>query len=299
MSVNILQTPRFDEPFESIFPYEFGEYPLTSLDNASITRLHYHSVHELGFCCSGHGECLFLDGSVPFETGDATFFLPYQAHFSNCTPDVTSKWYWFYFDLESAFSIQGFSPEFWHSLGETSVGNCGVLSHKKYPTLCRLIYEIIQSVNNASLENRNVTVSLLLAQFLVEASRVYDKEPSLVQLNKSSTVIRILPAIEYIRQHYQDSLSVDELSNLCHMSSSSFRRYFHAALNISPYDYIMKVRMKIAAHYLSNSEMPIVTVAQNCGIPDPANFIHHFSKKYQMTPKEYRKAHLRLTKSID
>ena len=217
--------------------------------------------------------------------------MPYQPHFSRCDINVSSAWNWFYFDLHTAFALSGFQPDFWNSLGQTSIGQYGILSHKKYPDLCSLINQIIQTANGTSIY-RKQEVSLLIGQFLIQVSKIADSEHINPAVEKFSKVSYVLPAIEYIRQHYQEQLEIPHLAALCNMSPTSFRRHFHLALNMSPTEYILSIRMKVASHYLRSSNMNISHIAVACGIPDTTNFIRYFSKCFDMTPKKYREKHL-------
>lgn len=286
----IQNKPEYKEPIEKIFPLELQSYPQTGLDDDPITVLHFHSVYELGVCCSGHGRCVFADSYADFEEGDITLFSPYETHYSRSDSGIESNWIFFYFDLDATFSSNGFSPDYWRLLCNDIDKQYPLISRKQYPHLCDLAEKIIEAANNSS-PYRKTEVSLLIAQFLIAISKDIQIYKSPDQFNNVDLMSRLLPSIHYIRQHYHEALYIDDLAKLCNMSVTSFRRNFHAAFGTSPTDYILSVRMRIATHYLCNSTMSISDVAVTCGIPDTTNFIRYFSKRFNTTPKKYRDQH--------
>lgn len=283
----ISQKPIYTEPIEKIFPIELEAYPSIKLSSDPITHLHFHSIYELGICYSGKGKCIFLDFDADFEVGDITLVSPYQPHYSRSNIDAESEWHFFYFDLDTVFSLNGFTPEYWRSLFNQIDRPFMFFSRKQHSNLCNLAKKIVETANSVS-PHRKTEVTLLIAQFVIAASKEPQNYNFKYRLNSSDVVSRLLPAVQFIRHHYQDTFSVPELAKLCNMSETSFRRNFNQAFNMSPTEYILSIRMRIAAHYLRNSKMSISDIANTCGIPDSTNFIRYFSKTFNTTPKKYR-----------
>lgn len=293
MHNDLLLNPKYVEPVEYIFPHDVAPYKPINLSNSKISRLHFHSTFEIGFCCTGNGECTTIDGVFPFNAGDITFFPPYKSHFSRSYDDVQSQWYWFYFDVKPSFSLPGFQPDFWNSLAENLSRYSGVISNKHYPQLCENVYEIIQIANDANISTKKTQISLLIAKFLLETSNVLKSETfgTLKQTKENPNLdilAKISPALQHIRQHYQEPINLEKLAASCNLSVASFRRYFHIALNKSPYEHLISVRMDIAKYYLRNTDMTVNSIAISCGIPDPSNFTRYFTKSFNQSPSEYR-----------
>lgn len=60
-------------------------------------------------------------------------------------------------------------------------------------------------------------------------------------------------------------------------------------LGITPNDFLRNVRLKHAAHLLSNTDMPINQIALSVGFQSPRYFSQYFNKMFGVTPSEYRK----------
>lgn len=67
--------------------------------------------------------------------------------------------------------------------------------------------------------------------------------------------------------------------------SAEFRRFFKT----SPMNYVLRVRMHRALHYLSDHSMNISEVAQRCGFADPFYFSKQFKKHFGTSPRDYRR----------
>lgn len=100
----------------------------------------------------------------------------------------------------------------------------------------------------------------------------------------------IQDCVDYIEQHYQESLERDTLARKFSISSSYFSVLFKKHVGCSPVQYITKVRIEKAMELLKDSNMPVSVVALEVGFNDPLYFIRVFSRQVGITPKQYRKA---------
>jgi AraC-like DNA-binding protein len=101
--------------------------------------------------------------------------------------------------------------------------------------------------------------------------------------------IRLLPALELINTHYKTNISLKILAETCCLSSNYFHRIFRKNFGITPFDYILKVRMEEALRLLAYTEKSIKEIAYIIGYDDEAYFSRMFSKNYSESPGRYRK----------
>lgn len=96
---------------------------------------------------------------------------------------------------------------------------------------------------------------------------------------------------EVIENNIASSLSIDQLAQLCAMSSSTFKRKFKEEYNESPKKYIDKQRLDEAAKQLRSSEQKIVDLAYDLGYSTISTFNRSFKSKFGYSPSEYRLIH--------
>lgn len=88
-----------------------------------------------------------------------------------------------------------------------------------------------------------------------------------------------------------DYPSIEELSAELGMSSRTLRR--HLKTEETSYQQILdQVRLHLARHYLTSTQMRIEEIAERIGFSDSANFRHAFQKWSGCTPRQYRQTSL-------
>ena len=85
-----------------------------------------------------------------------------------------------------------------------------------------------------------------------------------------------------------DNITVEKLANLGYMSKTSFNRWFKKELGITPIEYLIEVRIKMAKLMLKRKENQITEIAMRCGFGSSAHFSSCFQKHVGLTPSEYR-----------
>ena len=94
--------------------------------------------------------------------------------------------------------------------------------------------------------------------------------------------------LDYINAHFNEKISLNDLSQRCFYNPAYFSRLFKKAFNMSFTDYIMDVRLKHCCELLKNSDFTIDKIIEECGFSDRNTFYERFKNKYGCTPSEYR-----------
>lgn len=98
---------------------------------------------------------------------------------------------------------------------------------------------------------------------------------------------------KYIKAHYRENISLDDLSKRCYISPAHLIRVFKDDTGFTPYSYLKQHRIKRAKELLRYTVLSIKDIALLVGFSDPSNFIKQFKSLEQITPDAYR------TKSIE
>lgn len=97
-------------------------------------------------------------------------------------------------------------------------------------------------------------------------------------------------AFIYLHDHYYEAgLSIKELAECAHLSTSRFSHLFTQTFGLSPYKYVMKLRLEQACDLLGSSSLGIGEIGQAMGFSSQAHFYHSFLKEKGLSPSAYRK----------
>ena len=106
---------------------------------------------------------------------------------------------------------------------------------------------------------------------------------------ESRNSIRIKEMMNFIHEHYSDTLTLQDIACSVHLSERECLRCFKQSLKLSPIQYLMKYRLSKAAGLLTDSELPVTEIAARCGFDSPSYFTSIFKRQFGRTPSEYRK----------
>ena len=95
--------------------------------------------------------------------------------------------------------------------------------------------------------------------------------------------------IKFIRQHYYNNITIEELAEVAHLSVSALERRFKKYLAKSPSQFINEVRLENARKLLLDTDLPIGEVAFQCGFSSPSYFTKQFQILFGVSPSQLRK----------
>jgi len=97
--------------------------------------------------------------------------------------------------------------------------------------------------------------------------------------------------VEFVSEHFAERIEVAELASRMHLSVSQFDRKFKKLFQMTPQQYILRVRVNAATQMLISSDDPIASIADRCGFYDQSYFTKQFRKVMAMTPRQYRETY--------
>ncbi len=100
---------------------------------------------------------------------------------------------------------------------------------------------------------------------------------------------RIGEAKRFFRAHYAEPVGVADAAKAVSLSPSYFSRLFRAASGLSPYEYLLGVRLEKAKEMLLETQAPVSEVAYRTGFGSDANFIAFFRKETGLSPLKFRR----------
>ncbi len=127
------------------------------------------------------------------------------------------------------------------------------------------------------------TVSVLLSLF----ARVYFEKNVDVLITKENRQL-VLHSIEYIKNHFDEDVTLSQIVHHSAISKSCFCAMFRSIVGMSFKEYLNRYRIEKAAEMIK-SEKKISVVGNCCGYNDFSTFYRNFKKYKGMSPSEFAK----------
>ena|ERR1043165_5451725 len=124
--------------------------------------------------------------------------------------------------------------------------------------------------------------------FAVDIDRDSQAEFMMFKGQKEHDDEEILRAQEYIEEHYQEKITVEDLADKYIIGRRSFERRFKKATGNTIVEYMQRVKIEAAKRHFESSRKNINEVMFDVGYTDTKAFRTIFKKITGLTPAEYR-----------
>jgi PAS domain S-box-containing protein len=95
-------------------------------------------------------------------------------------------------------------------------------------------------------------------------------------------------AIDTARRRYAEPLKVADLAVAAGLSTTQLERSLRKAIGMSPKQLLIRIRIDEAIRRLDDSDLPLATIADQCGFYDQSSFTRQFQRAVGMAPGAYR-----------
>jgi AraC-like DNA-binding protein len=112
-----------------------------------------------------------------------------------------------------------------------------------------------------------------------------DKENELVNEPVNNLIIS---AQEYIFKHISADINVNDVATFLRISREHLSRIFKEQTGISPYNYILNQKIRLACNLLSETKLSCKEVGVRVGIENPVSFTRSFKRIVNLSPGEFR-----------
>lgn len=124
--------------------------------------------------------------------------------------------------------------------------------------------------------------------FQIDLNRNLQSEFSIFNGHKKHDDELILKAQAYMEQHYQEKISIKNLSTQYNLGRRNFDRRFIKATGLTPLDYLQRVKIEAAKKYFENTRKAVNEVMYDVGYNDTKAFRDVFNRITGMSPLDYK-----------
>ncbi len=93
---------------------------------------------------------------------------------------------------------------------------------------------------------------------------------------------------DYLRSNIGRQISIEDLANLAGLSRFHLIRSFRDAFGVTPYQYLLRLRMTEARRLLLSTNLPVAQIATRVGFSSSTQFVKMFRSMEGVTPGSLR-----------
>ncbi|MBQ8396960.1 MAG: AraC family transcriptional regulator [Clostridia bacterium] len=100
-------------------------------------------------------------------------------------------------------------------------------------------------------------------------------------------ISRIKYALVFMEENYREKLTLDEIAASCNISKSEFCRCFKQLMHQTPFDYLMRLRVRKSLPLLLDGGMSMTEISAASGFSNPSYYAEVFRRYMDITPTGY------------
>ncbi|MBD2755160.1 AraC family transcriptional regulator [Spirosoma validum] len=128
-----------------------------------------------------------------------------------------------------------------------------------------------------------------LRELIVRLSQTQVRTGLLQQTSQHLTKNRLAYVVAYIRENLTRALSVEELCDKACLSKSHFFRLFKSELGVSPVQFVLTERIRLAKAILSNPAKSITDACYESGFNSLTHFSNAFRSIEHISPRQFKR----------
>lgn len=259
-------------------------------------QAHMHEYIEILYCDKGsYG--IWINGVYStFGVGDLVVINSMEMHKMTSLSDNGSAYICIRFIPEmlysssiSAFDIKYVMPFLLNNSKHQRIFKKEEINSSIIPDL---MYEILnESLNHDYAYELAIKASISrIFLWIVRYWHKLNVDLSNEQLPNKDMLEIIQKSLDFVAQNYYDDIKASEVAKMCNLSYSYFSRIFKQYMKKSFSEYVTYIRITNAEKLLVSTDMPITTIASECGFATSSYFIKLFHQYKGMSPSQFRKS---------
>ncbi|WP_121613635.1 AraC family transcriptional regulator [Mesobacillus foraminis] len=281
-----------DYSYELIEPHE--DLPVKIIihtsDNSAFIPRHWHESVEISYVLSGKIDQIYIDGKeYESREGDIVLINSNSIHSFSVGRGKNRKSLTLFIPADFLKAVYPESDKIeFHCI---SIGEQEVEIKKQFDELRNILNSIVNAYHDIEKDPlayiKVTSLSYQLIYLLLKHFKQDKKSSSEFKARKHIERLNLIT--DFIKQNYNQGLSLDTLSNEFNLSSEYLSRFFMKHTGMTVLNYINAIRLEKSFPELMNTDHPIIQIALNHGFPNEKSFNRVFKAVYEITPHQYRK----------
>lgn len=284
---------QLEEHGTSIYPILISSGLTLNLE-MGIVPWHWHNDFELTYVESGHFHFSVSSDTFSLGPGEAVFINSRVLHQVKPAQKENPVYYSYTFapefiseTMQSLIAAKYIIPLMqnggfpYHIFNESTPWEWDCLSH---------IRTLNQAAASTGFEREFLVLHSLQRIFIDMIQNL----PGLCTASPSpvdSSHYSIMKIMLYIKKHYTETITLEDMANAANISKSSCNRLFHRILNMTPFGYLLEFRINQSKKLLKQDTRSITEIAYACGFHDVSYYCKEFRRQNGISPEKYRKEH--------
>ncbi len=261
-----------------------NEFPIGLFSqNAYLEQTHHHIEYEIFYIDKGSVEFGLEDSVAIVQAGDVIFMHPGTNHYVKKIKETEYHYYAMVFDSSV--------------LGQEGEPIRSILESIRVSHFVKLPEEILEKLRQATeyerqlLFGHELVVKTVLFDILAHilATKQYVEISDKLLTEQGNRVNAIDVTLNYVREHYRENITLDDILKITSYSKSHFIRLFKKNVGMNLTDYINKYRIEKSCLDLIYTSKNVTEIATENGF----NTVQYFSKTFKAymkcTPKQYQR----------
>ncbi|MEO9893908.1 AraC family transcriptional regulator [Aurantibacter sp.] len=263
---------------------------------------HFHSEFQISFIVEGKGTRFVGDHVHSFEEGDLVITGPSLPHLWRSDDK--------YFEKGSELSTRGLVIYF-----DQQLFNESLLDREEFYKLNKLVENASRGIEFYGVTRAKIKSLFLQINFkkgfqrilklleildVLATSEEYNllASPGYTNVFKGDDAEKMRLVYEYVMNNFKTKISLEEVSTMLNMTTTSFCRYFKPRANKTFTRFVNEIRIGHARKLLLEDNLNISQISYECGFNALSNFNRQFKSITEMSPHEYRGLFLNIKSSI-
>ncbi|HEY5435921.1 MAG TPA: helix-turn-helix domain-containing protein [Candidatus Limnocylindrales bacterium] len=279
----------WQQDLEPAFPLAVLEYTAQGEGD----RMHWHDHLEIAVVLEGRGVFLFGRRAMPAETGDIFFIDNSQPHVALADPGSSLRLLLVLFrpeliagpgcrELDLGY-LAPFRVD--ERIASSRIRAGSALAAAVAPVL----HELRETwERHDPVERYLADATLRRALALVNRDRGACGKAAAVRAAADRRE-QIRPVLAYVDRHCRESITLDDVAEVVHVSPSRVRHVFKDVTGVSFKEYVTQVRVAEAKRLLLGTDHSVADIARAVSYTNLHQFYKVFYRSCAMSPGEYRR----------